>query len=1455
MIPNELILSILVMKGGRFQNTAYLRTLASKQAQNFATRRLIRDMKDMEENTIPTINVSATPMEDDLFVWHANLIGPKETLYEGSIYHIEIRIPENYPMQPPTLKFLTAIHHPNAFANGDGTFRLCLDLTEVKSTIGEGGWNSAYSIQSILVQLQSFLIEGSEKYLNQKAAKKDADIDKITEYNQIANDYKCSCCKHKGRGDPFPKIKKIEEFQIDSDFQTVKNDIELYQDSLRCFHSKQSLDETHLGIGLKVTTIARNGEINQCNPILDYISLKSFYKNGIRRSVNNETFGYWMPLYFKKDQKEKTLVLAKKALSFICTNNSNRFQQTMVAKVLLKCISTTIMKIIEQKRHPSVLIIRHLLNFHVLLLMFVREYPEIVQQFDEEIKKFISSEDNRIKKNCPNLALVMVYLLFSEVYKFEDVIKFVNEEQLDRQVFWILKKIPELEDDSGTIAVDENRVRVTFNSQIMGYLLVCFYHDYIKILRKKFTKWNSMLEFMESHTCKLEDDLENQIQKAFFNCEDTIKDYKDYYTHIGVKINNFDDICLRLKEAVKNSKRKKYHGSIDELLGLPSNSEQMKSLYAKREDLSQLISEGKLIQFSDAQWKDKCLKRWPWMKRYIGFDYEKALTPADIAEQVDEFSYEYSLLCEDHIDVSKVTREKFAFKSAVNHKPKLISLYNEKFSWRELFIKLDFEENTRMLNYTEDFKSYYAKLPIVAQTLSTVVVYISKCDNLKSGFYYLAAVLKELKGARSIVLKSCCVSVVPYKALNNIKKGLSSEKEQTQGAKAENFEINGVNFELSTTSQECLYQIFEQLPDLTSVKIRNSNVLQSKNNKLITSILTNHPDLKEIFIEKAITNEQIGKSVADGLMRSKKLESVTIINNLTMAGNSITNIIYNLSFAPRLTYLNCSGNNPSNFVDLVENMGKMISINGSLEVLILNNIPGLMNNVNLDFFKYIAENQSLKVLSFDNSKNPASSVPMHVAQYLGQALAINSQKKGKIRELYLGNGILSNFSYLESLVNNSYYTNQLIEQWYGDSTKASKMGGDDLTQHFVNNLEVLDINRCIFSGVFSHDKYKKRVNCYLPAWTKLFRIFKNLTQLNLGYSNLNSHFCEVLHSLYEEGVLPGYEGQSISRTVQSKLVHLNLEHNPIQKEGAKHLKEALKLIPTLEVLNLSHLKLGVSGAYSMNEVIAESKSLKKVNLFCNKYDVDGARSLAKAIEKNTSIEYIDIGYNRIRDEGFKNIINALTANKDNKIKCIGLKSNYLRDTSFELLAKHIEEGKGPLRKIILKKNLISQYLLNSLKERYEKLGEQYYIDIYNKFDYNEEEKLKRSIWIHPYPANSIPTLYTFLTRIDKNERQVGTVLNIRVRKGNDYPNRKKGEAQLFVEFAHELSVEKALVLASKKKFIINGVNLRVFRAGSSTYFYSTNCRVKNSKTNLAKIDAAHTLRPARPARPVRGTRR
>lgn len=152
----------------------------------------------------------------------------------------------------------------------------------------------------------------------------------------------------------------------------------------------------------------------------------------------------------------------------------------MAANVLLKAMFTVILRMVDQKQNPCVDVVRQIVYFHSLMLLFAKEYPSIIDDLDKEIETFLENKENRVKKKVSNIGLILVYTLFSEKYSFEDVIQAYFEEQLDRQVFWILIKIPELDDSKnyGNVVLDDNRVEITFMSQIISYLLVIFFHDY-----------------------------------------------------------------------------------------------------------------------------------------------------------------------------------------------------------------------------------------------------------------------------------------------------------------------------------------------------------------------------------------------------------------------------------------------------------------------------------------------------------------------------------------------------------------------------------------------------------------------------------------------------------------------------------------------------------------------------------------------------------------------------------------------------------------------------------------------------------------------------------------------------------------------------------------------------------------------------------------------------------------
>lgn len=74
-----------------------------------ALKRIKKELKYLNEEE----QFQAGPIEDsDMFVWSADLPGPKDSPYEGGIFHLKIEFPKDYPNYPPKIQFMTNIYHP-----------------------------------------------------------------------------------------------------------------------------------------------------------------------------------------------------------------------------------------------------------------------------------------------------------------------------------------------------------------------------------------------------------------------------------------------------------------------------------------------------------------------------------------------------------------------------------------------------------------------------------------------------------------------------------------------------------------------------------------------------------------------------------------------------------------------------------------------------------------------------------------------------------------------------------------------------------------------------------------------------------------------------------------------------------------------------------------------------------------------------------------------------------------------------------------------------------------------------------------------------------------------------------------------------------------------------------------------------------------------------------------------
>ncbi|XP_023216895.1 ubiquitin-conjugating enzyme E2 D1-like [Centruroides sculpturatus] len=111
-----------------------------------ALRRIKRELISITRD--PPAYCSAGPIDDNMFEWQATIMGPPDSPYEGGVFFLKIFFSNNYPFQPPGIKFETKIYHPNININGI----ICLDILE-------RNWSPALTIPKLLLSVCSLLCD------------------------------------------------------------------------------------------------------------------------------------------------------------------------------------------------------------------------------------------------------------------------------------------------------------------------------------------------------------------------------------------------------------------------------------------------------------------------------------------------------------------------------------------------------------------------------------------------------------------------------------------------------------------------------------------------------------------------------------------------------------------------------------------------------------------------------------------------------------------------------------------------------------------------------------------------------------------------------------------------------------------------------------------------------------------------------------------------------------------------------------------------------------------------------------------------------------------------------------------------------------------------------------------------------------------------------------------------
>ncbi len=112
-----------------------------------AITRLSKEFKEVNEKSNKDITVEL--VGDNLFEMIVKFKGPKPSAYEDGIFRMSFSFPQGYPFEPPNVRFITKVFHPNIrLSSGE----ICLDILKDQ-------WSPMLRIPAIIESIRSLLTD------------------------------------------------------------------------------------------------------------------------------------------------------------------------------------------------------------------------------------------------------------------------------------------------------------------------------------------------------------------------------------------------------------------------------------------------------------------------------------------------------------------------------------------------------------------------------------------------------------------------------------------------------------------------------------------------------------------------------------------------------------------------------------------------------------------------------------------------------------------------------------------------------------------------------------------------------------------------------------------------------------------------------------------------------------------------------------------------------------------------------------------------------------------------------------------------------------------------------------------------------------------------------------------------------------------------------------------------
>lgn len=453
-----------------------------------ALKRISNDLKSLSK--CPLEGIGLEQMSDDPMKFIINMelmTGP----YMGYKVQLLMTITDDYPIKPPKILIypnqeIGSRYHHHIFPAFNGYKKFCIDFldNDFNMNINEEhtGWNPAYAISSILIQVQNFI---SDPDMHNPPSKEliESLLKSMDSYERtfiVKENDKEAKIVHTWKN-PYPKMyysnqNKIE-MQMEDEEEIVSRNQEEIKENLACYLLKENyIDNQELLLGYPIiksnSTYGGKVELYPIPQLLTYEAYQmqmgstqvnqnslfnSFYTSNSRvKAANNEYFNTWLPIYVDENHYTKNKQTIFNSIRAI--KNEVIFKPEQIFDIFPIILNKMIIGMFNGKSRISSAFI---ICYFQYTLLFKRLCKEFKDEYDTYVNKKISlitMNDYEInKKIIPDIGdfLMLVFLSNKDMSspEMQKIKTVLTQEFIIREMYWIFHG-PECGEAMRKIVVD-----------------------------------------------------------------------------------------------------------------------------------------------------------------------------------------------------------------------------------------------------------------------------------------------------------------------------------------------------------------------------------------------------------------------------------------------------------------------------------------------------------------------------------------------------------------------------------------------------------------------------------------------------------------------------------------------------------------------------------------------------------------------------------------------------------------------------------------------------------------------------------------------------------------------------------------------------------------------------------------------------------------------------------------